>query len=374
MVTKDYSATGYSANGKNSFRFVLRVIQNSTDPDTVSSNVTVQAILVSSYSGLLFYGVNIGVSCTVNGEEIFSEEAQRRCEGTQEQIYHEWNGDIPHNADGTLSLTVGGRFWKTGTAQYLPPTMVISEDPENAMVLTPVDLNKPPEAPAALRLGEKIPFGDVVRVAWEASQDPENDAVSYILERKIANGEWVEVCRTQEIFAEDLHGAAEGVQVSYRVCAADEGGHRSGFTQADAVVNYLPVLSGGILKAPDSFRSGEAVVLRWDGFTDPDGNLDGYDIQLRVEDGDWLDTAASNGCAVQLRPEAEPGQRVCFRIWARDALGQRSADALTSQPVVCRAGGGRIFGESWQEFAPLVSGAEHTPYVFRDGAWHRAVG
>ena len=138
LKTKDFSVTGVSSGGGITYTYILRVTENSTNTAANTSNVTVQAILKQSYSGTAFYSWYTGVSCTINGSQIFSDYRQRRLDGTAEHVYYTWTGDIAHNADGSLALSVGGKLWQSSYASYSPPAMTITESAANAMVLTTI--------------------------------------------------------------------------------------------------------------------------------------------------------------------------------------------------------------------------------------------
>ncbi len=138
LQTKDYSVTQKSSGGGITYTYILRVIENSTDVEKNTSNITVQAILKQSYSGTAFSTWYTGVSCTLNGNQIFSDYKQRSLSGTDETVYYTWTGDIAHDDDGSKSLTVGGKIWQSSYASFSPPAMAITESASNAMALTAI--------------------------------------------------------------------------------------------------------------------------------------------------------------------------------------------------------------------------------------------
>lgn len=135
LQSKDFTKTAKSSGGGVTYTYILRVTENCTDVVKNCSSVTVQAILKSSYSGTAFSGYRTGVSCTVNEESLFSDYCSRSISGKQEHVYYTWTGDMPHDADGTLTLRVTGKLWQTKSASYTPPTMNI---PEGTMTLTAI--------------------------------------------------------------------------------------------------------------------------------------------------------------------------------------------------------------------------------------------
>lgn len=137
LQTKDYSVSGKSQGGV-TFTYILRVTQDSQDVQSNTSALTVQAILKQNVSSTQFAQWGTGVSCTLNGEQIFSDYRQRKSTGTAEQVYYTWEGTVAHADDGTLQLTVGGRLWQNAAASYTPPTLTITESADDAMTLSPI--------------------------------------------------------------------------------------------------------------------------------------------------------------------------------------------------------------------------------------------
>ena len=126
LQTKEFAVTGKSSSGGITYTYLLRVTENSISIGENTSNLTVEAILKQSYSGTAFSDWNTGVSCALNGEEIFSDYRKRRLDGKAEHIYYTWTGNVPHNADGSLTLSVGGSLWQSAYASYSPPAMTVA--------------------------------------------------------------------------------------------------------------------------------------------------------------------------------------------------------------------------------------------------------
>lgn len=135
LQTKDFSLTAKSGHGKITYTYTIRVTENSTDPVKNCSHVTVQAILQQTYSGTAFSGYRTGVSCTVDGETLFSDYCRRTIAGREEHVFYTWEGALPHDPDGTRTIRVSGSLWQPAAADYTPPTMNI---PEGEMTLTPI--------------------------------------------------------------------------------------------------------------------------------------------------------------------------------------------------------------------------------------------
>ena len=135
LQTKDFSLTAKSGHGKITYIYTIRVTENSTDPVKNCSHVTVEAILQQSYSGTAFSNFSTGVSCTIDGETLFSDYCRRSIAGREERVFYTWEGELPHDPDGGKTIRVAGKLWQTTAADYTPPTMQI---PEGEMTLTPI--------------------------------------------------------------------------------------------------------------------------------------------------------------------------------------------------------------------------------------------
>lgn len=126
LQTKDFSVTKKSSGGGITYTFTIRVTENSINKENNTSNLTVKAILQQTYSGTAFHTWSTGVSCSLDGSQIFSDYVQRRLDGTAEHVYYTWTGNVAHKADGTMSLPVSGKFWQSEYASFSPPAMSVS--------------------------------------------------------------------------------------------------------------------------------------------------------------------------------------------------------------------------------------------------------
>lgn len=136
LQVKDFSVTGTSASRRITYTFTLRLTENTVDPMGNYSNVTVEAILRQSGTGTAFSNWYTGVSCQLNGEQIFSDYTQRTLSGNGEHVFYTWTGDVPHQPDGSGTVRISGRLWQSDYASFSPPAMDIPES-EMALVSTP---------------------------------------------------------------------------------------------------------------------------------------------------------------------------------------------------------------------------------------------
>lgn len=131
LQTKDFSAS--TTVGSVTYTFTIRVTENSVDMARNSSNLTVQAIL-SQNGGGGFTGTLTGVSCSLNGQQIFSDYRARNLQGTQAHIYESWTGDVTHAIDGQMQLSIVARLWQSGSLSLKlgGETMALTSIPRGA--------------------------------------------------------------------------------------------------------------------------------------------------------------------------------------------------------------------------------------------------
>lgn len=135
LQTKDFSVTGKSLSGQTSYTFILRVTEEQTDNTNNLSYVTVQAILKQNTSGSGFSNRSIGVSCSLDGQTVFSSVEQRSLTGSEEHVYYTCSQVVPHNPDGSRVLQISGKLWSEGSYSNVPATMTL---PADTMTLTPI--------------------------------------------------------------------------------------------------------------------------------------------------------------------------------------------------------------------------------------------
>ena len=111
LQIQEFSKSVPSADGTNTFTFILRVTENSVDVAANSSHVTIQAILKQEREELCFSDVPVGISFHLGNDYSGSYYRNASLAGREEHIYYTWNKEIPHKDDGSLSFQVIGQFW-----------------------------------------------------------------------------------------------------------------------------------------------------------------------------------------------------------------------------------------------------------------------
>jgi hypothetical protein len=110
-----------------------------------------------------------------------------------------------------------------------------------------VSANQPPSIPAAIVTPPQVTSGMDVDVSWGASTDPNGNALIYILERSIDEGDWRQIYsgEDQEYVDTAPIGGAETLQ--YRVQSKDSLNMYSGYTTSGMIGvlnNQPPAISG----------------------------------------------------------------------------------------------------------------------------------
>lgn len=137
LQTKDFSATGKIGYGTGTYTFTLRVTELSVDTVNNTSRIEVSAIVKNSVDEVAVYDALTHIFCSINGVQKFNKSFVQSFEGKSEHNCYSWTGNIEHNPDGTLAITVGGYI--EATDQIEDWKITIAENSNNKMTLTPID-------------------------------------------------------------------------------------------------------------------------------------------------------------------------------------------------------------------------------------------
>ena len=96
--------------------------------------------------------------------------------------------------------------------------------------------NQPPTIPGVPQYKYPIP-GEEMPVKWQASADPENGTVTYIVETKLGDGEWTQARETPETscLVSVPQVSAAGTMIIVRVKAKDQEGAESAYSTGETV-------------------------------------------------------------------------------------------------------------------------------------------
>lgn len=113
--------------------------------------------------------------------------------------------------------------------------------------------NQKPTTPTSITVPSSISTGQAIVIKWGASTDPDNDTITYVLERKVNRGAYEIATQTQSLNYTDTVGE-NWLYVQYRVKAVDTYGLSSSYKQsAERTVNqnHIPTITCQYLNNED---------------------------------------------------------------------------------------------------------------------------
>lgn len=245
---------------------VIRVAKNTVTDGGGYEDITRKVFLLSN--------TEVGLSNENSVAEgtlwsYFSSAARRQCYPTAEAVsnseytnsslnassYWWWWLRTPHASNANYARTVGadGSLYSgyayyghrgVRPALYLESGNLVSDstDTDGAYIL---QWNQPPSDPSSISYGTPQ-AGNSLVLSTGGSTDPEGDAISYVWERKIDSGAYVQLgITTAKTFTDTV--PTSGTTYTARVKAVDANGLESGYCTGSAKTisyNTPPVISG----------------------------------------------------------------------------------------------------------------------------------
>ena len=189
-----------------------------------------------------------------------------------------------------------------------------------------VKTNQPPTTPSSISVPENISGGSTITVSWGASTDPDGNLEGYIVERSDNGGSsWTQIYQGNETSTQN--SVAYGTQsVMYRVKAYDADGEQSGYrtsSQVEVINNTAPSAPPSI-SVPTEVKGGSTLQITWSASSDTEGNVSGYVLERKVDDGEWTQVLKDN--ALSYTDTITKGWgTVAYRVKAYDAYNAESA-------------------------------------------------
>lgn len=109
-----------------------------------------------------------------------------------------------------------------------------------------IAFNAAPSIPGSITVPSSVYATQNVNISWEASTDPEEDSISYRLERSVNGGSYSQIASTASTSFVDT-SQISWTSVYYRVKAVDSGSNSSGYATSSEMtvsINYPPTISG----------------------------------------------------------------------------------------------------------------------------------
>ena len=221
------------------------------------------------------------------------------------------NGDC---SDWYFSSTCGVR-----PALVLDSSLSVSDDGS-------VQTNQPPTTPSSISVPENISGGSTITISWGASTDPDGNLEGYIVERSDNGGSsWSQIYQGNATSTQN--SVAYGTQsVMYRVKAYDSNGEQSGYrtsSQVEVINNTAPSAPPSI-SVPTEVKGGSTLQITWSASSDTEGNVSGYVLERKVDEGEWTQVLKDN--VLSFTDTITKGWgTVAYRVKAYDAYNAESA-------------------------------------------------
>ena len=189
-----------------------------------------------------------------------------------------------------------------------------------------VQTNQPPTTPSSISVPENISGGSTITISWGASTDPDGNLEGYIVERSDNGGSsWSQIYQGNATSTQN--SVAYGTQsVMYRVKAYDSNGEQSGYrtsSQVEVINNTAPSAPPSI-SVPTEVKGGSTLQITWSASSDTEGNVSGYVLERKVDDGEWTQVLKEN--ALSYTDTITKGWgTVAYRVKAYDAYNAESA-------------------------------------------------
>lgn len=222
-------------------------------------------------------------------------------------------------SDGSCGGWYYGNSYGVRPALVLDSSLSVSDDGS-------VKTNQPPTTPSSISVPENISGGSTITVSWGTSTDPDGNLEGYIVERSDNGGSsWSQIYQGNATSTQN--SVAYGTQsVMYRVKAYDSNGEQSGYRTSSQVVvinNTAPSAPPSI-SVPTEVKGGSTLQITWSASSDTEGNVSGYVLERKVDDGEWTQVLKDN--ALSYTDTITKGWgTVAYRVKAYDAYNAESA-------------------------------------------------
>lgn len=189
-----------------------------------------------------------------------------------------------------------------------------------------VQTNQPPTTPPSISVPENISGGSTITISWGASTDPDGNLEGYIVERSDNGGSsWSQIYQGNATSTQN--SVAYGTQsVMYRVKAYDSNGEQSGYrtsSQVEVLNNTAPSAPPSI-SVPTEVKGGSTLQITWSASSDTEGNVSGYVLERKVDEGEWTQVLKDN--VLSFTDTITKGWgTVAYRVKAYDAYNAESA-------------------------------------------------
>lgn len=231
------------------------------------------------------------------------------------------------NTSGVWDVSSNGgyNYWHYNGTYGVRPALVLDSSlsvSDDGSVQT----NQPPTTPTSISVPENISGGSTITISWGSSTDPDGNLEGYIVERSDNGGSsWSQIYQGNATSTQN--SVAYGTQsVMYRVKAYDSNGEQSGYrtsSQVEVINNTAPSAPPSI-SVPTEVKGGSTLQITWSASSDTEGNVSGYVLERKVDEGEWTQVLKDN--ALSYTDTITKGWgTVAYRVKAYDAYNAESA-------------------------------------------------
>ena len=228
-------------------------------------------------------------------------------------------GSVRHvNSNGSYDHWGCSSTYGVRPALVLDSSLSVSDDGS-------VQTNQPPTTPSSISVPENISGGSTITISWGASTDPDGNLEGYIVERSDNGGSsWSQIYQGNATSTQN--SVAYGTQsVMYRVKAYDSNGEQSGYrtsSQVEVINNTAPSAPPSI-SVPTEVKGGSTLQITWSASSDTEGNVSGYVLERKVDEGEWTQVLKDN--VLSFTDTITKGWgTVAYRVKAYDAYNAES--------------------------------------------------
>lgn len=299
------------------------VVQNTNTAPTMPGSVTIPGTIRGGTAITVSWTAAIDAEGLLMGYEV---EKSTNGGSTWTQIYKGTALSSSDNvASGTASVMYRARAYDSEGLKSGWRTSA----------LVAVINNTAPTMPAVITVPETVRGGTAITISWTASSDEQNDLEGYTLEKSTDGGtSWTQIY--QGSATNTTNTVAFGTEsVMYRVRAYDSQGLTSGYRSSIqiAVINNTAPTAPGSITVPESVFGGGTVEISWTASADSEGNLAGYALERRVDEGAW--TEIFRGDALSFTDTVTKGwTSAAWRVRAYDSENAYSGYAVSEVRAV----------------------------------------
>lgn len=228
--------------------------------------------------------------------------------------------------------------------------------------------------------------GTTIRLSFTNAGDPDGNLAGYEAAMKDAAGEWYKNGKivgsrsgsSITYLDVDTTGWIRGNRWRFYVRGYDSRGVRGAWSSASAYVkiNSAPPAPSSITVSPSPFE--KSLTVSWPSVTDPDGNLDYYQLQRRIANdgsswGEWATVRTQTSRTWTEEPPVNDGGLVQYRVRAVDKLDQVSSYKTSAQVKREDGSGLKVRqGGAWVKTDIFMGGVKHEVFVRQGGGWVEA--